>query len=341
MILILSDLTDRSTNSVIDWLRFWEIPFIRLNETSIIQEFDLFLSGTGVDAHITVKDFRGIQSFYFSEISAYWYRRGALVYPKPSIEHENEEISTAYNRYVQTENDNCIHFLHKLLKEKPGIGSFLDNTLNKLEVLNKARQCGLDIPNTLVTNQHKSLNRYQKERGKIIQKAIGPMGYVPLPERHGVGFYTREISAKEIDGNQEEFSPSLFQEMLDKKYELRIFYLFGECYITAIFSQQDEKTKLDFRLYNAKKPNRTPQYKLPEKVRAKIQRLMEKLDMQSGSIDIVVTQDDRFVFLEVNPVGQYAQVAYPINIDLNKKIAERLKEMYERGNKTTATGTFG
>ena len=51
---------------------------------------------------------------------------------------------------------------------------------------------------------------------------------------------------------------------------------------------------------------------------------MQKLDMNSGSIDMVVTKDKRYVFLEVNPIGQFKQVSYPCNYYLEKEVAKYL-----------------
>jgi D-alanine-D-alanine ligase-like ATP-grasp enzyme len=51
---------------------------------------------------------------------------------------------------------------------------------------------------------------------------------------------------------------------------------------------------------------------------------MNKLDLNCGSIDMIVTPKNEYVFLEVNPVGQFGMVSYPCNYNLEKKIAEYL-----------------
>jgi hypothetical protein len=53
----------------------------------------------------------------------------------------------------------------------------------------------------------------------------------------------------------------------------------------AIFSQNDKKTKIDFRNYNAIKPNRTVPFKLPIRIEEKIVKFMKLVDMNWGSID--------------------------------------------------------
>ena len=51
---------------------------------------------------------------------------------------------------------------------------------------------------------------------------------------------------------------------------------------------------------------------------------MDNLDLNSGSIDIILTPDNKYVFLEVNPVGQFEQVSFPCNYGLFKEVAEYL-----------------
>jgi glutathione synthase/RimK-type ligase-like ATP-grasp enzyme len=51
---------------------------------------------------------------------------------------------------------------------------------------------------------------------------------------------------------------------------------------------------------------------------------MTDLCLDTGSIDIVRTTDGRYVFLEVNPVGQFGMVSVPCNYNLELKVAKYL-----------------
>jgi glutathione synthase/RimK-type ligase-like ATP-grasp enzyme len=124
------------------------------------------------------------------------------------------------------------------------------------------------------------------------------------------------------------FFPSLLQHSIPKLYELRIFYLGGDFYSMAIFSQEDEQTKTDFRNYNYQKPNRTVPYKLPQEIEDKLDKFMKEMDLDTGSIDMIVTPRYEYVFLEVNPVGQYEMTSIPCNYYLNEKIAKYLTDEY-------------
>jgi glutathione synthase/RimK-type ligase-like ATP-grasp enzyme len=92
----------------------------------------------------------------------------------------------------------------------------------------------------------------------------------------------------------------------------------------AIFSQDDPQTKVDFRKYNTRKPNRVCPYKLPNELGSKINSFMNRSGLETGSLDFVYTSDNKYIFLEVNPVGQFGMVSGPCNYYLEKKIANHL-----------------
>jgi glutathione synthase/RimK-type ligase-like ATP-grasp enzyme len=94
----------------------------------------------------------------------------------------------------------------------------------------------------------------------------------------------------------------------------------------AIFSSADAQTKADFRNYNWKKPNRTVPYELPEVITNKIVELMDSFQMNTGSLDFIVNENNEYIFLEVNPTGQFGMVSFPCNYHLEKIVAQTLVE---------------
>lgn len=91
----------------------------------------------------------------------------------------------------------------------------------------------------------------------------------------------------------------------------------------AIFSQNDNKTSVDFRNYNLKKPNRVVPYKLPSYIENKLLKFAKSADLDTGSFDLIVTKKEKeYVFLEVNPYGQFGWLSKNCNYYLEKLIAE-------------------
>lgn len=183
---------------------------------------------------------------------------------------------------------------------------------------------GLDIPKGIITNNShlaKSFIR-QYPTGSIIK----PIGESEIVSFRKTAYYItpRLINLNFFKKNTQIFFPSLIQEYLDKDIELRIFYLDGTCYPMAIFSQLDDATKIDFRNYNIKNPNRFVPFKLPAQIALLIVKFMEMAKLNTGSIDMIKTKCNRYVFLEVNPTGQFGMVSKPCNYYIEKKIASSL-----------------
>ena len=96
----------------------------------------------------------------------------------------------------------------------------------------------------------------------------------------------------------------------------------------AIFSQNNPKTKIDYRNYDRKKPNRFVPYKLPGKIEMAIGKMMNELQLNTGSLDLIKSnKNGKYYFLEVNPAGQFGMVSFPCNYNLHKIVAEYLVEL--------------
>ncbi len=321
MILILSENDDKSTSNTIEWLFFFKKKFKRINWKENLNHIKLIINNHGPSVEIN----HGTTILDFSKITAYWYRRGALQFHKreiielPAYMPSKEILEKTQKKELTKLED----YLHILLDKVKSINSYFTRGVNKLQVLNMAQEVGLDIPETLITSEKKELIAFKKLHGDIITKAIYE---IPMFENPDLikSCFTTIIQDDTIDALPNDFFPSLFQNCLQKKYELRVFYLNGHCKSMGIFSQEDTQTSVDFRNYNDEYPNRTVPFKLPNSIESKIDQLMQNLNINCGSIDMILTKNNEFVFLEVNPIGQFGMTSGPCNYYLAKDIAEFL-----------------
>jgi len=182
----------------------------------------------------------------------------------------------------------------------------------------------LSIPLTTIVTNKKSLQDFFQKHQKCITKGIKYNGFY-LKDVLSGGCNTVLITDELINKMETTFAPSLLQKYYAKLFELRVFYFDNKCYSAALFSQQDEQTKIDFRNYNYDHPNRIVPYQLPFDIEKKLVQFMNEINMQSGSIDLIVTPELDYVFLEVNPVGQYSWISASCNFQLDKVIASYFK----------------
>ena len=334
MILILSNNDDLSTDEIIDWLIFKGEEYFRINGGDYVTLDKLTIDSDGAQTIIKCRN----TQINLKDLKSFWYRRGEIrIAHSPDLAKqlnsinlkkldENSELSgCGFSEFFRGELDSIEAYLALSLNNEnhKSVGNFYNNYTIKIQNLQIAVSFGLSVPNTIITSSKVEVVKFKTEQKRIVIKAI----------KDGVGIDVNDIKYQgltmsfcddDIKDLPNEFFPMLFQKELDKKYELRIFYLKGNFYSSAIFSQNDIQTQVDFRNYNHKKPNRTPPFKLPKEIEEKLILLMNKIKMDSGSIDMVVTKANEFVFLEVNPIGQFSQVSKPCNYFLERLFAKTI-----------------
>jgi ATP-GRASP peptide maturase of grasp-with-spasm system len=321
MILIVSTNNyELSTERVMDWLYQFNIPVQRINGDDFNKENRIF---------ITIDDVKQIIEFDKTTIqksySSAWFRRwGSLdntwffENKKISFNHFNE-ISSA----LRWENSTLKEYFLNSLKVDQWLTNPEQASLNKLEVLQEALKCQIDVPSTLITNKKKDLKKFLFKHKKIITKALGEA--IGLSTKNAnYSFFTYQLTQEILDEIPSEFPVTLFQEMIEKEFEIRSFYLNGIFYSMAIFSQNDNQTEVDFRNYIEEKPNRNVPYILPDLIQEKLASLMKKFNLNTGSIDIIKSKQGKYIFLEINPIGQFGMVSRPCNYPIEKEIAKFL-----------------
>jgi ATP-GRASP peptide maturase of grasp-with-spasm system len=207
-----------------------------------------------------------------------------------------------------------------LLENRRRINSFFTRRLNKLAVIQLAIEQGLLTPTSYVLSNENQI--IDLSDTKLITKSITDSPSIYLDGKQFV-LYTNEIDFSKLESGRS-FMYSLFQHKIEKKFEIRTFFLNGSFYSMAIFSQGDNKTSLDFRRYNRSFENRKVPFQLPEIIEEKLNGLFNALNLNCGSIDLIFTSNDEYLFLEINPVGQFGMVSFPCNYHLEKIIAEYL-----------------
>lgn len=316
MILIISDESDYSTSKVIHWLHFLGKEFIRLNENSVLIIDSLTDSGFSFLYENKKID--------ICDISSVWYRRGNLNFKMDVTSLQGWEVRNIVD-YNEMELQQLIEHIHNLFKRKiNSLNNFNEADINKLDVLNYCSEIGLAFPKYLMTQLKSSLlSFYKKNNQKIISKPIkGP--YVVNTKEALYSTYTHLISSEEIFNLPEFFTPTFFQQYIEKLYEIRVVYFNGEFFSMVIFSQSNEKTQVDFRHYDYHTPNRLSPFKLPSFIEKKISKLVTHFNLNFASLDILVSKENKYYLLEINPVGQFGMTSYPCNYNLERKIAEFL-----------------
>jgi ATP-GRASP peptide maturase of grasp-with-spasm system len=324
MILIISEPKDVSTNDVIEWLIYEKKPFIRVNPDSKICVKHIEITSQDTRCLLSIE---GV-NLYLSDVTGVWFRRGQinLDYRSSFTDILDKTIQAGIQSHLSFELKTLHDLIYYFFKTGSAymLGDFHLRHSNKVINLLKALEAGLEIPNTSISDNHGCLSDLAKN-GSLITKGI----QTNLSAFHiNIPYYymTSEVATIDINADlNTKFFPTLVQRKIEKIYEIRTFYIKGKCYSTAIFSQNDSSTSIDYRNYNIVRPNRFIPYSLPDEIEDKLCKFMASTGLDTGSIDLIFTTDQKYIFLEVNPVGQYGgMVSIPGNYYLDKLIAQEL-----------------
>lgn len=178
------------------------------------------------------------------------------------------------------------------------------------------------VPDTIVTSNPEYVREfYDKHSGDIIIKILETAPIL----NHII--YTNKITDEYINKiDSVKLSPSIFQTIIPKAYELRITVVENKLFAAKIDSQKDSKTALDWR----RKPKLNDFevgmeiIELPPVLEKDILLFMKKMSLQFGCIDMIVTPEEKYVFLEINPNGQWYFVQLKTHVNIAKAIVDLL-----------------
>lgn len=326
MILILSRAAgETTTDMVCDWLDALGADFFRLNVEDL--QYPSRFSYRPNSGELRVEDTAsGSQRLLrLADVRVVWYRRWGFfeTYHPEHVDTVFEDAHRQYElmRYLSEELRAVGQAVFAGLRHAHWLSGADSSKTDKFRMLAAAADVGLDIPDTIIASSRDALVAFAAEHDRIITKNLGLRPYNVRLSASGAGGYTCDVDAALLQDQAEVFFPSLAQEAIAKRYEIRSFVLGDSVHSMAIFSQNDDQTATDFRRYNNDRPNRAVPYRLPDTVREQLLRLFGELGLQTGSADIIRTTNDRYVFLEINPIGQFGMVSSPCNYDLEKKVA--------------------
>lgn len=320
MILILGQQFELNINRVCEILDYRRIPWIRLNGEDYPRSTtaSIRIGKDRCEARIETADGKSARA---DQIRAVWARRHGLY----SL---GEHMHRGRREFMGKECSATILGLYSMCSHAEWMNDYHaeQRALNKPHQLRVAAQCGLAIPETLITQDPDDARAFYREHaGNVLTKAIGQSGYVPGDGAEGhAEIYANKLSVDDYDClDRVRHGPCLLQAYAEKVIELRVTVVGTRVFATAIESQKSEKTKVDWRRYD--NPN-TPyyRYRLPDSTSSALIMLMRRLGLEYGAIDLVLTPKGEYVFLEVNPGGQWGWVENMTGHPIDEAIADWL-----------------
>ena len=194
---------------------------------------------------------------------------------------------------------------------------------NKQRQLRLAVRAGLRVPRTLVTNDPAAARKFFSETdGQTVAKLLRPIAVSMDAVQPFV--YTNRVREEDLNGAEGlRHSPMVFQELIPKACELRVAYVAGETFAGALDASGTSRGHTDWRRV-APEECRWQKAQLPTEVVSGLQVLMSELGLVFGAIDLICTPSGEYVFLEVNPGGEWGMLERDLGLRISEAIAAAL-----------------
>jgi hypothetical protein len=258
-----------------------------------------------------------------SDIHSVWYRRPGAV----DIATIPVPLDEAEARFVAREWAEAIESYLGAIPEPLWVNHPRRNLAasSKMLQLDAARRVGLDIPRTLVSQDPNDVVAFFRKADTIIK----PLTHGFLP-RAGGGKESSLIYTSAFDPDS--FSagklrcPTLFQERITKKADARIVVMDRTLVCVEISNvESDGRPRLDVRQDMVPNASYRLIHDIPNRVRHGILAMMSEYHLRFGAFDFAVSEAGSWVFLELNPNGNWAWLDIDAGASIGSRIAEGLR----------------
>jgi hypothetical protein len=174
-----------------------------------------------------------------------------------------------------------------------------DGGYGKLSQLEAARRVGLEVPETLATNQPGEARAFVAEHQDVVYK---PFESPHLADKRVI--FCRRV-APDDPLEQVLLAPCIFQRRVEKRCDVRGLVLGDRVLAAEIHSQAHPDSATDFRRAYRLGETHYAEHVLPPDVAARLVALHRALGLAMGAFDLVQRPDGGYVFLETNQQGQY------------------------------------
>lgn len=252
----------------------------------------------------------------FDEVSAVYYRRPSAHRINPAVPEgerawATDEASAGFAGLLAALRG-CVWLNHPHCYEAASVAPL---------ALAEAGRCGLTIPQTLITNNPERAQEFLAALpGRVA--AYKPLGRNQPTRRDGKRYvvWTDRVRHEEIT-NTVALSAHLFQEWIDKAYEVRLTAV-NEAMFAAEIHAGSDAARLDFRRdYDALT------YRVcdvPQPIGLGVQALLRAFSLRYVALDFLVDHNGRWYLVDVNPSGQWAFIP-----DLREPITHAIADALE------------
>lgn len=303
MILIVSHKEDFTTDYLVNILNKKNVKYLRFNTDDIVDKHKILIHSENNKISISIDDVKKFHSV--------WYRRTKI----PSVLFDNIIERNLFSKDII----NFTKSIFQLIKAEKWLSNpyKISDSENKLLQLKYAVEIGFKVPNTIISNtKNEIINFYKENRENVILKPLYN-GRVIDGENQKL-IFTNKLNFDEFLKEEYLSFPILFQENVQKDYEIRVTIVDKKNFSAKVKSQENPNSKIDWRRERLK----FEPIVLPNEINKMCFEIVHSLGLNFGAIDLIKDKNGDYIFLEINPNGQWVW----IEIDTGLKISDAIIE---------------
>ncbi|WP_066424310.1 MvdC family ATP-grasp ribosomal peptide maturase [Anabaena sp. 4-3] len=261
----------------------------------------------------------GDQSISTEQVQAVWLRR--IWEPQLS-----EKLAPQFREACLRESKATLAGFWDSLREARWIDHLerINAAQDKLRQLRVAAEVGFITPRTLVTNKAEAAREFfHQVNGKMVSKLLTALSH-SMQATSSFFMYTSTVKEEDLrDAESLRYCPMVFQEQIPKQLELRVVYVNGKAFVGALDANVYAGAKADWRKPGVE-VGAWQHHELPEQLLRRLQVFMTRFGLTFGALDFIVTPSGEYVFLEVNPVGEWGMLERDLDLPIASAIADTL-----------------
>jgi len=181
---------------------------------------------------------------------------------------------------------------------------------NKPHQLRIAHQLGLEIPETIISNDPAAVRAFARRVGPVITKMlVQPLAIGPIRDGEVESVFTTALGDAELaDLDGLDLCPMIFQAQVANQLDVRVTIVGTRVFSAALDAEARGGGDPDWRRqsYALDRAPAWAPYELPLPIASRLLRLLDHVGLNYGAVDLIVRPDGRHVFLELNATGSFA-----------------------------------
>lgn len=296
IILIITSSIDYTVDYIIS--KYPKVNFYRINIDMFSQyRFLITNNGWSIDSASGKVEEAQVQSIY--------YRKPML----PCLDEFDLSYQTMIGQDIIGTINGIVNSFDGLVITKP---YHLTKTENKIFQLQALKSIGVTFPASVIGNIC-DMDHLINAENKIVK----PLSQGKIDKGKHFEFFQTNLLSEDLGDIR--LTPIYIQEEVPKAYEVRITCVDNYLWPVRI----DTNERIDWRKHTAK--NRYSLITVPFYVQEMCLQVMKKLEIRFGAFDFIVCQENmNWIFLEVNPNGQWLWLEQALGLDISEKLVNLL-----------------